>query len=345
MVVEPESFCWSSGRLVDQRDGRTWAGELSGYSSLEYVVRDGGTGLSKGISLIQAERPELRDGLDVFHTLREGAKALRKTWSAASRALEAADAQQKRFDRLGRQGKSRQGKGGPLKQAWAKAEQRMDQADRAERAFGQIKQALALFTPGGEANDRTRAERIVREQLPYLVGPQWDKTVRLLRRRETFTFLDRLHEALGRLVIDPDELDAALRFEGLRRCRGLWRDETPQAAAAGALVLVETVRLQKDGRWREVVAQVPRTLRGCGGGGWFSPGFFDAEAAGDAKGGGVASCRGGIGGGGCACIISNWMLGIARWIGWWRPRSRSRCGCTSGCGICSACGRTWFCTT
>ena len=55
MVVEPESFCWSSGRLVNKRDGQTWADELRGYSSLEYIVRDAGTGLSKGISLVQAE--------------------------------------------------------------------------------------------------------------------------------------------------------------------------------------------------------------------------------------------------------------------------------------------------
>jgi len=263
MVVEPESFCWSSGRLVKKRDGQTWADELRGYSSLEYIVRDAGTGLSKGISLVQAERPRLRDGLDVFHTLYEGGKALRQTWSAASRALEAADAEQKRFDRLGREGKSRQGKGGPLKLAWAKAEQRMDQADRAEQAFGQIKQALALFTPEGKLNDRARAERIVRDQLPYLAGPQWNKTGRLLQRPQTFTFLDRLHEALGRLEIDRNDLEAALRFEGLRRCRWLWKDQTPQAAAARALVLVETVRLQKDTRWQEAVGQVRRVLRGC----------------------------------------------------------------------------------
>lgn len=41
MVVEPESYCWSSGRLVDHRDGQTWAEELRPYSTLEYVVRDG----------------------------------------------------------------------------------------------------------------------------------------------------------------------------------------------------------------------------------------------------------------------------------------------------------------
>ncbi len=136
MVVEPESYCWSSGRLVQQRDGPTWAGELQTYSSLEYVVRDGGSGLSKGIALVRAERPELKDGLDVFHTLYEGGKALRQTWAAASRALEASSRQQKWFDRQGRQGKSRQGQGPPLKRAWDIAEKRMDQADRAEQALG-----------------------------------------------------------------------------------------------------------------------------------------------------------------------------------------------------------------
>ena len=79
MVVEPESYCWSSGRSVEQRDGPTWAQELQPYSSLEYVVRDGGSGLSKGIALVRAERPELKDGLDVFHTLYEGAALSKRT--------------------------------------------------------------------------------------------------------------------------------------------------------------------------------------------------------------------------------------------------------------------------
>ena len=263
MVVEPESFCWSSGRLVDRRDGQTWAAELRDYSSLEYVVRDGGVGLSKGISLVQSERPELTDGLDVFHTLQEGGRALRKTWAAASRALEAAERQQKQFDRLWRQGKSRQGKGGPLKRAWQIAEERMDEADRAEQAFGQIRQALSLFMPEGILNDRNRAEEVVREQLPHLTGRQWNKMRRLLQRPEAFSFLDRLHEGVGRLPFDEQELQSALRFEGLRRCPSLWRDETPQAAAARGLMLVGRTRLKKDPDWREVVEKVHRVLRRC----------------------------------------------------------------------------------
>jgi hypothetical protein len=215
------------------------------------------------VALVRADRPELKDGLDVFHTLYEGGKALRQTWAAASRALEAADQQQKWFDRLGRQGKSRQGKGPPLKRAWNTAEKRMDQADRAEQAFDRVKQALSLFTPEGQLNHRVRAEQVIREQLPHLTGPQWNKTRRLLQRPETFTFLDRLHEGLRRLQIDEQELDAALRFEGLRRCPWLWSQQCPQAAAARGVVLMGMVRLEKDPRWREVVSQVRRVLRGC----------------------------------------------------------------------------------
>jgi hypothetical protein len=262
MVVEPESYCWSSGRRVEKRDGPTWAGELQPYSSLEYVVRDGGSGLSKGITLVRAERPELKDGLDVFHTLYEGGKALRQTWAAASRALEAAAQQQKCFDRRGRRGKSCQGLGPALKRVWNIAEKRMDQADRAEKAFERIRQALCLFTPDGQLNDRARAEQIVREQLPHLSGPPWNKICRLLQRPETFTFLDRLHEGLRGLQIDAQELGSALRFEGLRRCPWLWQEESPQAAAARGLVLMQSARLQKDPSWRETVGQVRRVLRG-----------------------------------------------------------------------------------
>ncbi len=52
------------------------------------MVRDDGTGLSKGVKLERARRraaslPDLDDSLDIFHTLREGGRALRTTWGAA----------------------------------------------------------------------------------------------------------------------------------------------------------------------------------------------------------------------------------------------------------------------
>ena len=90
MVVEPESLCWMTGRIAEARDGLTWAGEFARLPALRAVVRDDGTGLGKGVRLDNARRraaglPEFDDTLDVFHTLREGGRALRKTWGAASR--------------------------------------------------------------------------------------------------------------------------------------------------------------------------------------------------------------------------------------------------------------------
>src|SRR5512133_3148332 len=133
MVVEPESLCWVTGRMVKARDGVTWAEEFARLPALEAVVRDDGTGLGKGVKLERARRravgrPDLDDTLDVFHTLREGGRALRTTWGVATRALDRADAAPKELDRLGRQGQSRQGYVAPTKRLWHQAERLWDQA-------------------------------------------------------------------------------------------------------------------------------------------------------------------------------------------------------------------------
>src|SRR3981189_3271181 len=112
MVVEPESLGWLTGRMVASRDGVTWAGEFARLPALKAVVRDDGTGLGKGVRLDNARRrdaglPAFDKTLDVFHTLREGGRALRKTWGLATQALERADAAQRELDRRGRQGRSR----------------------------------------------------------------------------------------------------------------------------------------------------------------------------------------------------------------------------------------------
>ena len=104
MVVEPESLCWMTGRMVKARDGATWAEEFARLPALRAVVRDDGTGLGKGVRLENARRrgaglADLDDTLDVFHTLRGGGRALRKTWGMATGALERADAAQKELDR------------------------------------------------------------------------------------------------------------------------------------------------------------------------------------------------------------------------------------------------------
>jgi len=268
MLVEPASLCWLAGRKAEARDGVTWAAELERWPALTAVVRDGGTGLSKGIELVRARRLEqegadLEDGLDVFHTLREGGRALRATWAEASRALERAEAAQRRFDQRGRQGQSNSGHGAPLRRLWASAERAFARAEAAEAAWRQARSALELFTPEGRLNDRRRAEAGVAAALPHLAGPPWAKVRRLLNRPESFTFLDQVASRLAALGLDEDVLSALLDLECLRRRP--WRREgsTPAAAAARGLVLARTVQLeQSDPAWREQAVRVSRVLRG-----------------------------------------------------------------------------------
>src|SRR4051812_45628602 len=144
MVVEPESLCRVTGRMAGARDGATWAGEFARLPALKAVARDDGTGLGKGVRLDNARRreaglPEFGQTLDVFHTLREGGRALRRTWCAASRALDRADAAQEAVDRLGRQGRSRQGHGTEAHRLWRRAEHLWDQATAAETAWDQVR--------------------------------------------------------------------------------------------------------------------------------------------------------------------------------------------------------------
>jgi hypothetical protein len=262
MVVEPASLCWLTGRIVPARDGVTWAQEFARFPALAAVVRDDGSGLGKGVKLERGRRraadlPDLDDSLDVFHTLREGGRALRKTWGAAARALEHADAAQKQLDRRGRQGQSRQGHGTALKRLWRQAERLWDQATAAETAWKQARSALEFFTPEGRLNDRTQAEAIVAAALPQLSGVVWAKTRRLLLRAESFTFLDQAQQRLAALGLAPDLLSALLDLEGLRRQP--WR----LSAATRAWALVRTVQLTKACRdWPAEASRVRAVLRG-----------------------------------------------------------------------------------
>jgi hypothetical protein len=262
MVVEPESLCWMTGRMAGSRDGAAWAGEFARLPALKAVVRDDGTGLGKGVRRDNARRrdaglPEFGQTLDVFHTLREGGRALRQTWGVTTRALDRADAAQKAVDRLGRQGRSRQGHGTAANRLWRQAERLWDQATAAEAAWNRARSAFEFFTPEGRLNDRDRAEAVVTAALPDLGGVAWAKTRRLLMRRASFTFLDQVGERLAGLGLAPDVLSASLDLEGLRRQPGRL------SAATRAWALARTVQLTRScPDWPEQARRVRAVLRG-----------------------------------------------------------------------------------
>ena len=268
MVVEPESLCWLSGRMVQARDGVTWAQEFARFPALKAVVRDDGSGLGKGLKLERARRraagqADIDDTLDIFHTFREGGRALRKTWGGATRALEAADAAQRTLDRLGRQGTPRTGKAAPTNRLWCQAERLWDQATAAEAAWNQVRSAFEFFTPEGRINDRGQAQAIVAAALPHLIGAAWAKTRRLLLRPESFTFLDQAPRRLTDLGLDPDVLSALLDLEGLHRQPWRLSTTTPGSAATRAWMLSRTVQLAKtDPDWRAQAQRVRQVLRG-----------------------------------------------------------------------------------
>ncbi len=226
------------------------------------MVRDDGTGLGKGVRLDNARRraaglAEFDETLDVFHTLREGVRALRRAWGAASRALDRADAAQKAIDRRGRRGESCQGYVAPVNRLWRQAERAWDQATVAEAAWGRARSAFEFFTPEGRLNDRGQAEAVVAAALPHLDGATWAKTRRSLMRSESFTFLDQVEERLAGLGLAPDVLSALLDLEGLRRQPGR------VSAATRAWALARAVQLTKScPDWPEQASWVRAVLRG-----------------------------------------------------------------------------------
>ena len=166
--------------MVKARDGVTWAQEFARFPALKAVVRDDGSGLGKGLKLEFARRRvaqqgDIEDTLDVFHTLREGGRALRTTWAGATCALDRADAAQKGLDQRGRQGRSRTGHATQTNRLWRRAERLWDQALAAETAWKQAQSAFEFFTPEGRFNDRSQAEAVIQAVLPHLSGPAWAK--------------------------------------------------------------------------------------------------------------------------------------------------------------------------
>jgi tetratricopeptide (TPR) repeat protein len=247
MVVEQESLCWMTGRLSEQVSGEAWAREFGQFPILEQVARDGGKGLAKGVTLVNAERqaqgkPLVVDNGDHFHALRGGRVGLHQDEKQSGKALAEAEMAQKELEECRRQGTSERIATIHALAAWRKAEKAMDTWCERERLWQRTKEALRLFTPAGELNTRAQAQAELAETLAQLPDA-FTKAKRQLQKPEMLNYLDHVQRQLVALPFPEDVKRAAVRQEGLRRRPELLQGEGTQAAALRGVLLTCAVVL------------------------------------------------------------------------------------------------------
>jgi hypothetical protein len=271
--VEPHSLAWLLGRRGPDRTGQTWAQALAPWCRLSYAVVDGGSGLRKGLELVQQhwhqEAPlfaplPLQTNLDNFHIQQEGQRALRRQWQAAERlwvAAEEADRQVAQADRQGRK------KSGPVKRAlcaWAQAERAFATAQKREAAWKRAAAALELFRPDGRVNDRAGAQAEIAAAVAELPGQRWAKACRMLQDERALTFLDRVAEGLAAAEPRAEVREAVVELWRLQQ-RGR-RSGGRSSPGAGAVV-AEAVQIhichQSASDWAASAARVGRVLAGA----------------------------------------------------------------------------------
>ena len=237
MDVEPDSFCWITGDVAANREGATWARHFDLFPNLEHVVTDAGSGLLKGLRLCSANReavgqPGISHSLDVFHTKHEGHRAWRVTASRLWKAQQKAEDLWRPLKKKQQQGQSIQGQTQRARAASYEAERLLDEAIEIESAWHEVCSALEWFTPEGQRNTSAAARTKLDEWLPKLRGREWEKTVRLLQRPESLTFLDRVEEQLTKLGLAADDLETALQVEWLRRHPSLLSSDSPSTCGS-----------------------------------------------------------------------------------------------------------------
>jgi hypothetical protein len=264
--IEPQSMVWFLGIKAVDRKGSTWSAALQPWTALGYVISDAGTGLQAGIDQIRQHRLQtdgvpLEKGLDVFHTKQEAHRVLKVLWSRAERTWEQAEAASRARDEARRQGRDARGPAPRARAAWKKAETAFRRYEQGEAAWKCAEPALSLFRPDGQLNDRSWAQEQLAAALPGLSGSDWSKVRGLLQVPESFTFLDRLHGALGQLAVADELLGASVHLWWLRRQRRRGGDPAALGGYRQVAPLVQQLLCQRlDPNWRESYRRVASVL-------------------------------------------------------------------------------------
>jgi hypothetical protein len=265
--VEPASMVWFLGHKADDRQGATWYRHLQGWTSLQFILADAGSGLQAGIAQVQQQRRAdqqvpLENGLDVFHTTQEGQRALRQQWNQVEALWDDAEAADRRVAQARRQTGDTRGVATAASSAWKEVEAAFARYEAVEAAWARARSALRVFRPDGRLNDRPWAQQQIAAALPTLSGRHWSKVRGFLQAEPTLTFLDRLHRQLQEAEPNAELRAALVRLWWLRR-------QQPRGASGGAVAgagpgahLVQRVVCQRlDAHWVESYRRVSGVLR------------------------------------------------------------------------------------
>jgi hypothetical protein len=275
MAVEPHSLAWVIGQRVADRSGETWANALAAWPGVEDVAADGGNGIERGLQLTAARRQQaaqqpgaapakpLRVRLDVFHTRRDGARALRQDWAQAEQAWEQAEQVERAKKRFDRQGTDRRGFNKTrVQKAWQRAEAALEQVCRREQAWQRAAAALQVWRPDGRLNDRCWAQAELAAAATELTEPVWAKVVRQLQDERTLTFLDRLHQELAEAEPDPERREALLALWRWQRQKRGQQATAADSAVGQVSELVEGLIRERLGEgWQQAYRRVSRVLK------------------------------------------------------------------------------------
>jgi len=265
--IEPHSMVWFLGKKADNHQGSTWFAELQPWACLRYVTSDAGLGLQAGIAQLQrhqraTNQVPVEKGLDVFHTKQAAQQALGITWKRVERAWEQAEAADLALKRARWKGRSERALTRQVQEAWTKAFQAFKLYEKREAVWKRVEPALDIFRPDGQLNDRAWAQEQVTWALSRLPGSEWSKVRGLLQSKESFTFLDRLHDQLGQLSVSKPLREALVQLWWLRRQLPRKSAETAVGGYGHAACLVQRVLCEKlDPNWRESYRQVATVLR------------------------------------------------------------------------------------
>ena len=271
VAVEADSLAWVAGQRGPDRTGESWCRLLQQWPGLERVVSDAGTGLARGVKLLNEARaaavtePEqapvepVQVGLDVFHTVREMQRIVGRRWAQVEKLVDAAAQAEQQVEDAKRQGIDARGAAARARAAWGKAERAFDAAVQVEAAVERITAALALLRPDGQLNDRAWAQQQITDALEELVGDAWSKVRRLLGDARTLNHLDWMHEQLEQAVPAPRLREAVVR---LRYWRGqLGRAHgTHQTHVAQMVVMAQLLCQRLSSEWPRAYARVGHIL-------------------------------------------------------------------------------------